>query len=146
MNDLQLGKNQHFELGKYFRRRYKNLLGNDEYSADNIYIQSTDVDRTLMSAESNMAGLFPPEADQIWNKNLMWQAIPIHTIPEYLDYILAAKKPCAKYENTLKKYQESSEFKVLLDKFQPLMLYLEQNSGKYIRTLTGADLKFLVEF
>lgn len=111
-------------------------MENDRYSAENIYIQSTDVDRTLMSAESNMAGLFPPEDNQIWNKNLMWQAIPIHTIPEYMDYILAAKKPCAQYEHALKRYQESPEFNVLLEKFRPLMLYLEQNTGKAIRTLT----------
>ena len=30
-----------------------------------VYIQSTDVDRTLMSGESMLSGLYPPDSDQV---------------------------------------------------------------------------------
>lgn len=46
---------QHYRLGQYFRKRYNSLLG-DKYSPDKVYIRSTDFDRTLMSAEANLAG------------------------------------------------------------------------------------------
>jgi lysosomal acid phosphatase len=58
------------------------------YSREDIYVQSTDVDRTLMSAGSNLAGLYPPEGAQIWNENINWQPIPIHTVPEIKDEVI----------------------------------------------------------
>ncbi|KAJ6641619.1 Testicular acid phosphatase like, partial [Pseudolycoriella hygida] len=69
------GKKEVYELGKYLRRRYANLIG-QHYSSDEFYIQSTDYDRTLMSAQVLAAGIFPPTGEQIWNENLIWQPIP----------------------------------------------------------------------
>lgn len=44
-------------------------------------MRSTDFDRTLMSAEANLAGLFPPDGTQRFNPNISWQPIPVHTVP-----------------------------------------------------------------
>ncbi|ELW48266.1 Prostatic acid phosphatase [Tupaia chinensis] len=46
-----------------------------------VYVQSTDVDRTLMSAMTNLAALFPPEGASVWNPSLLWQPVPVHTVP-----------------------------------------------------------------
>lgn len=42
-----------------------------------------------MSAAVNLAGLYPPSADQKWNNKLgnLWQPIPIHSIPRDLDHV-----------------------------------------------------------
>lgn len=67
------------------RSRYSDILS-VEYSKDDIYIRSTSVDRALMSAAANLAGLYPPNKVQQWNNNVgkLWQPIPIHSIP--MDY------------------------------------------------------------
>ncbi|KAM9088371.1 prostatic acid phosphatase isoform 4-T4 [Megaptera novaeangliae] len=76
----QLGMEQHYELGQYIRKRYEKFL-NKSYRHEQVYVRSTDIDRTLMSAMTNLAALFPPEGISVWNPNLPWQPIPVHTVP-----------------------------------------------------------------
>lgn len=52
-----------------------------------FYIQSTDYDRTIMSAQSYLSGLFPPTSSQIWNPELLWQPIPVHVVTKSTDRV-----------------------------------------------------------
>lgn len=97
--------------------------------------QSTDVDRTLMSIAHNLAGMFPPTKKQVWNESIMWSAVPIHTVPEDMDYVLAMKKPCPLYEHAYEKYKKSNEIQSILKKHKSLLEYLEENSGRKIRKI-----------
>lgn len=44
-----------------------------------VYIRSTDFDRTLESAQANLAGLFPEAAPG--RSEATWRPIPVHTVP-----------------------------------------------------------------
>lgn len=46
----QKGKREAFRLGEFLHRRYQKLLG-DKYSPKKIYVQSTNFDRTLATAQ-----------------------------------------------------------------------------------------------
>lgn len=78
-----------YELGQYLRERYieNTTLLRSAYSRYEIYVRSTDLNRTLMSAQADLAGLYPPTEDQKWNPAIMWQPIPVHTQPVPDDYV-----------------------------------------------------------
>lgn len=82
-----------------------------------------------------LAGMFPPMNDQVWNNSLLWQAIPIHTIPEEMDHILSMDKPCPLYDQAYAEYQQSNEVLTILKNNKTLIKYLEQNSGQKIDTI-----------
>lgn len=132
--NLQTGKQQQYELGKWLRRRYSVLL-NSSYATNTIYVQSTDVDRTIMSAESNLAGLFPPKRKEMWNPEVLWQPIPVHIVPENMDSVLSARKPCPAYDEELYSVIKSEEFKRVDEQFKDLYEYLSEHAGQLVETL-----------
>lgn len=132
------GKKQHYELGKWLRQRYNSLVS-EKYNPDEIYIRSTDVDRTLMSALSDLSGFYPPKGTDVWNEYIPWQPIPIHTTPEKQDELLAAKKLCPVYELELKKLHKSAEFKALDKKYKALYDYLTEHTGKKVDSLQSVQ-------
>ncbi|XP_040184151.1 lysosomal acid phosphatase [Rana temporaria] len=106
----QIGMKQHWGLGQALRERYKGFL-NESYNRHEIYVRSTDVDRTLMSAEANLAGLYPPEGSQVFHSNLTWQPIPVHTVPDSEERLL--KFPllsCPKYKKLQEETRHSPEY------------------------------------
>lgn len=135
---LQKGKEQEYKLGEWLRNRYQTFLA-EQYSEKDIYVRSTDVDRTLMSAEANLAGVYPPIGKQIWNQNLTWQPIPVHTQPEKDDALLAMKKPCQKYQVLQQKLKKDPKIVEINRKYHDLFSYIARNIGKTIGSLTELE-------
>ncbi|OXB53571.1 hypothetical protein ASZ78_012208 [Callipepla squamata] len=106
----QVGMRQQWELGQALRRRYRGFLS-ASYRRQEIFIRSTDYDRTLMSAEANLAGLYPPERQQMFNPNISWQPIPVHTVPESGETLLKFPlTPCPRYEQLQNETRHSAEY------------------------------------
>ncbi|KAG5866729.1 hypothetical protein JTB14_009789 [Gonioctena quinquepunctata] len=128
-----VGKKQHFEFGKFLRKRYDEFLS-ETYHYQDIKVLSSDVDRCFMSAAANLAGLFPPKGNQLWNPDLPWMPIPIHMIPRKDDPWIGGRKPCPRYKSLLdaeakKCFDESyKEHKGYFD-------YLIENAGFKINSL-----------
>lgn len=75
-----------FQLGQSLRSRYGTFLG--PYSSEIVRVDSSDHDRCLQSAAVMLAALFPPQAGQVWNEELLWQPIPTHATPRELDKVI----------------------------------------------------------
>lgn len=84
-----IGKMQLYRLGEWLGQKYTGHLLNATYLENEIYVQSSDQDRSIQSAYCLLAGLYPPKNEQIWNDgNLLWQPIPVHTIANRYDSLL----------------------------------------------------------
>jgi len=128
-----VGKRMHFELGQWLRERYDGFLSSN-YSGEEIYVRSTDVDRTLMSAQSNLAGLYPPEGYGKWNPDLAWQPIPVHTIPTPLDNLLMINhKKCPRLKKMKEQLKDSTFMKSIYEDNKDLFDYISKHSGWHIK-------------
>ena len=77
------GMRQHYLLGTQFNKRYvknsskdKTKLLSHEFNSDEIYIRSTQILRTIQSAESQMLGLYPLGSANELDKDLVENAFP----------------------------------------------------------------------
>ncbi|XP_078584195.1 prostatic acid phosphatase-like isoform X2 [Branchiostoma floridae x Branchiostoma japonicum] len=124
----QEGMRQHHNLGTFLKERYVTPgFLNASYSRYQIQVWSTDVDRTLMSAQADLSGLYPPSGDQVWNPDIAWQPIPVHTRPVGEDVLLRPMDvPCPKYSKL------TEEFKLT----DPELKKLEEDNKVFLENLT----------
>lgn len=123
-----------YRLGQYLRRRYNQILG-EKYSPKKVYVQSSDMDRTLMSAQVSFAGLFAPTDEEKWNDDIHWQPIPVHTLPRKLDNIIAIENNCPKYADLKARYlKESKEVKRIFTEYADLISYWSQKCGSSLKS------------
>lgn len=131
---------QVFELGRYYRRRYANLL-NGSFPSKRVYVYSTDHDRAIMSAQVNLAGLFIPRNNEIWNKDLLWRPVSVHSVPSSEDILLRPSYlgRCNKY--LLLYYflmSESTEAKEIIAKYGHYFPFWEKMGHRKILTIDDA--------
>uniref|UniRef100_A0A3B3CZX3 Lysosomal acid phosphatase n=1 Tax=Oryzias melastigma TaxID=30732 RepID=A0A3B3CZX3_ORYME len=125
----QEGMRQHFELGQYLRSRYQNFL-NESYDRHEILVRSTDYDRTLMSAEANLAGLYPPSGEQVFRPELKWQPIPVHTVPQSQERLLSFPLgDCPRYKQLMEETERTKEFINITSTFQDLIELVRNKTG-----------------
>lgn len=95
-----------------------------------------------MSAQANLAGLYPPKGEQIWLSNFNWQPIPVHTIPLKEDNLLYPITPCPRFSQLFDQHLKSIEIKSIIEKYRNFIDFLQINSGKQNITLEGLTLLY----
>lgn len=100
----------------------------------NIYVRSTDKDRTIASAMCNLAGIYPPSGDQIWEKSIKWQPIPVHTVAAYDDWLLGGNLPsCPVHEKALD-VCASADVQNIIKENSSQIDYLFKNAGEDVKS------------
>ncbi|XP_030621788.1 lysosomal acid phosphatase [Chanos chanos] len=125
----QEGMRQHFELGKMLRERYKGFLS-ETYNRSEISVRSTDYDRTLMSAESNLAGLYPPHGSQVFDPSLKWQPIPVHTVPQEDERLLSFPLDgCPRYKALMNETEYTGIFLNMTETYKDFLEMVRNETG-----------------
>nr|XP_023015681.1 testicular acid phosphatase homolog [Leptinotarsa decemlineata] len=123
------GKLGQFNLGKWLRNRYSSFLS-EKYNASELLVRSTDVDRTLMSAGSNLAGLYYiNNPSHEWKNGLPWDPIPIHTVPENIDEVISMYRYCKKFEQLYTEAINSDFYKQLSVAYKNLFDLVSDKTG-----------------
>lgn len=115
-------------MGKWLRNRYSNFLSQN-YTTKEIYIVSDDMDRCLMSASSNLAGLYPPQGVQIWNPDLLWQPVPVHVDGGLLG---GAPYTCPRYDWLVAQLALSDEINKYNEENKELLEFVGNSTGELI--------------
>lgn len=106
-----LGMRQEYQLGLKLNQRYTvdNQLLSPNYQANTIYIRSTDYDRTIMSAQAVLMGLYPlgtgPSLpDSTPALPYSFQPVPVHTVPAAQDSALLINLHTSEVSDLLNTY------------------------------------------
>lgn len=105
------GMRQEYELGAKLRKRYitqAHLLPK-YYKHGTLYVRSTDYDRTLMSAQSFLTGLYPPTEPTLKESTQPalpygFQPIPIFSAPREYDDVILKYIPSEEHTRLLQRY------------------------------------------
>ncbi|XP_048754443.2 lysosomal acid phosphatase-like [Ostrea edulis] len=125
------GMRQHQKLGQWLGNRYRmdNTLLNASYRHNEIEIASSNEDRCLMSAYSNLAGLYPPTEQEKFDPSINWQPIPVHTRPEKEDNVINMGMSCPRYDELMSETLSSDTVQNEETKNKKFYDLLKKNTG-----------------
>ncbi|XP_043478855.1 venom acid phosphatase Acph-1-like [Leptopilina heterotoma] len=128
------GKKRAYLLGKFLCKRYKTFLGRKYYPHD-VIARSTDVNRTKMTLQFVLNGLFPEHSIQ-----QKWKPIPI--IYDEKKNFLQMSTSCSKVQKMVSEIRKLPEVKELTNEFKPLWKNLSKFTGENITRSSEAHILY----
>ncbi|KPJ09007.1 Lysosomal acid phosphatase [Papilio machaon] len=126
---IDIGKEQHYALGKWFGERYLKASLN-RCDPQMIFARSIDEDIFVKSAQIHLAGMCLPNiSNNLTNAYLSQQPISITTTPVNEDEILAMKRECPDYIKLRQEYFNTKLYKDGLDCYKGLLAYLSEHTN-----------------
>ncbi|KAL7631270.1 UNVERIFIED_CONTAM: hypothetical protein RMT77_018428 [Armadillidium vulgare] len=124
----KIGKNMTYQLGLFLRDRYDGFI-KKVFDTEEIQVISTDVDRTLMSAECVMAAFYRPDEETKLREDLEWVPTPIHTAPEGDDVLLSVDAACPRISSEDSKLEQIPEIQDFNEENEELYKFVSEQAG-----------------
>lgn len=126
--NLQQGKRNMYRKGQILRKQYNGFLS-EFYIESEILTQTTNIERTYMSAAMVLAGLYPPKDYQKWSDTeTVWQPIRIHeNSPDHGLVCIYLLVPTCMENRGQKFYYLHRIFYLLIVSFIKLLFYNSNN-------------------
>lgn len=124
------GKIREFQLGTLLRTKYSKFLGG-HHTYGSVYAYSSDVDRTKMSLQLVLAGIYPPTIDE--EGSIRLSPIPAYYVPNIVDSLLFPSL-CPKYQKEYFKVSNLPLIRKEILKNKDLLNYLEEYTGLNMTT------------
>ncbi|XP_046671372.1 prostatic acid phosphatase-like [Homalodisca vitripennis] len=137
-----VGRAQAHRLGAKIRALYNEFLSED-YNENYIKAYSTLTDRTFMTAELFLAGLYPPQEYQLWDEKFPCQPIPVY--PSTLDNIevVLSPKSCPRFKKAYDRSLSNFE-KEFSQNITDIMYYVQPYTGLSVDNETMTSLRHSV--
>ncbi|RXG60516.1 Lysosomal acid phosphatase, partial [Armadillidium vulgare] len=136
------GKVMEYQLGLWLRNRYGAFIKN-VFDPEEVDVISTDLDRTLMSAQCVLAAFYLPDEKTKFRSDLSWMPTPIHTSPKGDDKLLNIDATCPRLSNELSKLQTIPAIKAFYEHHKDLFKRLSDSSG--LNLTTAVEIQFLFD-
>ncbi|MES1913955.1 MAG: hypothetical protein MHM6MM_006097 [Cercozoa sp. M6MM] len=142
----KLGAEQHRRLGAKLRHEFADSL--DLFGEDGLYdhrrlrVESSDVDRCLMSAQALLSTLYVPPADDTVDEAFSWRPLPVHSSPLGFDRVFrgTSSRTCPRWPKRLTAVRNRRVFAELFD--QPEWQRVAQKVSK----ATGMEVNVFTAF
>uniref|UniRef100_A0A1I7ZFX0 Acid phosphatase n=1 Tax=Steinernema glaseri TaxID=37863 RepID=A0A1I7ZFX0_9BILA len=136
------GMEQQYKQGLKLKTAYidRARFCNETFHVGDIHVRSTDMDRTLMSAYSNLAAFYSGSktthpAAKDWPSN--WSPVPIHTVERSTDHLLNPNPECLRMDELEAEQVLHKKFAEFMLEQLPLLEELSEKSGTKITNFKG---------
>ncbi|XP_012253608.2 venom acid phosphatase Acph-1-like isoform X2 [Athalia rosae] len=135
------GKLRLYNFGQTLRKKYDKFLG-PLYYPSVVESRSTDYERTKMSLQLVLNGLFPPAPCQQWRNGVDWQPIPTLYARKEDDWILRPDLNPKALAAT-KRYEKTPEYQKRFSDMKELGKYLEKITNKSYENILDLALLYV---
>ncbi|VDM45010.1 unnamed protein product [Toxocara canis] len=139
-----LGMQQMYDLGQFFRRRYGTFVGED-FNLNDVLIRSSSSDRAIVSAQAMLRGFYPANKQTMWLQGELWQPLPFSSVtPGQSDPMLRPTDySCPTYDTAMQSLGQiaasiNSEY---ADVFEFLVNVTGYNKVEFKQALTLSNIK-----
>jgi hypothetical protein len=130
-----IGEKQQYDLGVWLREKYTASLNLTTYDSSKVHIQSSDFDRTVVSASSMALGLFPkssrshPDATVLLPNDVTPANVPVHTKDRFNDVDIRGYTLCPLIKERLHSLYDAAQFEELTLANIDLLTFLGKNKA-----------------